>query len=144
LNCTPMKFISGTGAALPFMDLGKRRKLILGRIYAISIPLKHVSWPASSGRQTGIHLPIAIRSAPPKPETNGSEPSVVNLFLHGVTPNPALRNHEAPYRDAGGRRRSNAPLALDLHYLLSAHGGEAIREIGLGAAMPAAPGLGEA
>ncbi len=83
----------------------------------------------------GFAAPGVRSGAPPKPETNGSEPSVVNLFLHGVTPNPALRNHEAPYRDANGRRRSNAPLALDLHYLLSAHGGEAIREIGLGAAM---------
>ena len=46
----------------------------------------------------------------------------LNLFLHQVTPNAAWRNVELPSRNASGRRVSNPPLALDLHYLLTAYG----------------------
>ena len=46
----------------------------------------------------------------------------LNLFLYQVTPNAAWRNVDLPSRDAGGRRVSNPPLALDLHYLLTAYG----------------------
>lgn len=68
---------------------------------------------------------------------NGSEASQLNLFLHQVTPNLGWRNERLPSRDASGRQRlSNAPLALDLHYLLSAYtGGDLHAEILLGYAM---------
>jgi hypothetical protein len=46
----------------------------------------------------------------------------LNLFLYQVTPNAAWRNVDLPSRDASGRRVSNPPLALDLHYLLTAYG----------------------
>jgi hypothetical protein len=46
----------------------------------------------------------------------------LNLFLHQVTPNAAWRNTDLPSRDARGRRIANPPLALDLHYLLTAYG----------------------
>lgn len=46
----------------------------------------------------------------------------LNLFLHQVTPNAALRNAALPSRDAAGNRIANPPLALDLHYLLTAYG----------------------
>ena len=47
----------------------------------------------------------------------------VNLFLHQVTPNPAWRNIGLPSLGADGSARlTNAPLALDLHYLLTAYG----------------------
>ncbi|MBR0565468.1 DUF4255 domain-containing protein [Azoarcus sp. L1K30] len=46
----------------------------------------------------------------------------LNLFLHQVTPNPAWRNAALPSRDPAGGRISNPPLALDLHYLLTAYG----------------------
>ena len=46
----------------------------------------------------------------------------LNLFLHQVTPNPAWRNAALPSRDSAGGRVSNPPLALDLHYLLTAYG----------------------
>jgi hypothetical protein len=68
---------------------------------------------------------------------NGTEASQLNLFLHQVTPNLAWRNERLPSRDASGRQRlSNAPLALDLHYLLSAYtAGDLHAEILLGYAM---------
>jgi hypothetical protein len=47
---------------------------------------------------------------------------VVNLFLHQVTPNAAWRNIDLPSLDADGATRlKNPPLALDLHYLLTAY-----------------------
>lgn len=47
----------------------------------------------------------------------------LNLFLHRVTPNAALRNTDLPTRDAGGRLVARPRLALDLHYLLTAVSG---------------------
>jgi Pvc16 N-terminal domain len=46
----------------------------------------------------------------------------LNLFLHQVTPNPGWRNADLPSRDSQGRRLTNPPLGLDLHYLLTAYG----------------------
>ena len=57
-------------------------------------------------------LPISGDTAVPR----------LNLFLYQVTPNAAWRNVDLPSRDAGGRRVGNPPLALDLHYLLTAYG----------------------
>src|SRR5215467_10232703 len=49
----------------------------------------------------------------------------VNLFLHQVTPNAAWRNIGLPSLAAdGGTVLKNPPLALDLHYLLTAYGAE--------------------
>jgi hypothetical protein len=47
----------------------------------------------------------------------------LNLFLYQVTPNPGWRNVGQPSRSsATGERLTNAPLALDLHYLVTAYG----------------------
>jgi len=47
----------------------------------------------------------------------------VNLFLHQVTENPAWRNVGQPWLAADGQTQlQNPPLALDLHYLLTAYG----------------------
>jgi hypothetical protein len=69
--------------------------------------------------------------------TGGTEVSQLNLFLHQVTPNIGWRNEGLPSRDGSGRQRlGNPPLALDLHYLLSAYtGGDLHAEILLGYAM---------
>jgi hypothetical protein len=50
--------------------------------------------------------------------------SRLNLFMYQVTPNAGWRNVGLPYRGANGERLSNPPLALDLHYLLTAYGAE--------------------
>lgn len=67
----------------------------------------------------------------------GTESSQLNLFLYQVTPNTGWRNENLPSRDATGSvRLTNAPLALDLHYLISAYsGGDLHAEILLGFAM---------
>jgi len=50
--------------------------------------------------------------------------SQLNLFLYRVTPNQGWRNVGLPERDGNGQRVDNPPLALDLHYLLTAYGKE--------------------
>ena len=52
---------------------------------------------------------------------NGAVPRL-NLFLYQATPNAAWRNVDLPSRNPSGQRVSNPPLALDLHYLLTAYG----------------------
>jgi hypothetical protein len=62
--------------------------------------------------------------------------SRLNLFLYQVTPNAAWRNVGLPSRNGNGDRISNPPLALDLHYLLTAYGAEEMHaEILLGHGM---------
>jgi len=46
----------------------------------------------------------------------------LNLFLYRVTENQGWRNGELPSFDRDGSRRTSPPLALDLHYLLTAYG----------------------
>jgi hypothetical protein len=46
----------------------------------------------------------------------------LNLFLHQVTPNQGWRNVGLPARDSRGDPAGNPPLAVDLHYLLTAYG----------------------
>jgi hypothetical protein len=60
----------------------------------------------------------------------------LNLFLHQVSPNAGWRNVDLPSRDARGRRTATPPLALDLHYLLTAYGPQPLQaEVLLGYGM---------
>lgn len=53
----------------------------------------------------------------------GTTQNQVNLFLHQVTHNAAWRNVDLPSLAADGKTLvKNPPLALDLHYLLTAYG----------------------
>lgn len=51
-----------------------------------------------------------------------NQPSQLNLFMYKVTPNQGWSNVGLPSHSATGERLTNPPLALDLHYFLSAHG----------------------
>jgi hypothetical protein len=51
-----------------------------------------------------------------------NEQPQLNLFMYYVSLNASLRNIDLPSMDGQGRVLSNPPLALDLHYLLSAYG----------------------
>lgn len=63
-------------------------------------------------------------------------PSQLNLFLYQVTPNQGWRNVGLPARDFAGERIGNPPLALDLHYILTAYAARELHaEILLGYAM---------
>ena len=82
---------------------------------------------------------VAVSALPPDRvvPANGVEGTQLNLFLHRVSPNLGWRNHHLPSRDSSGQQRlTNPPLALDLHYLLSAYSAEELgAEILLGYAM---------
>ena len=54
----------------------------------------------------------------------GSEKPQLNLYMYQVTPNSGWRNIGLPSRSSTGERLSNPPLAIDLHYLVSAYGPE--------------------
>jgi Pvc16 N-terminal domain len=69
--------------------------------------------------------PITVTSVAPD-TINLEDPNLtprLNLFLYQVTPNSGWRNVGQPSRSAAtGERLTNAPLALDLHYLVTAYG----------------------
>ncbi len=68
---------------------------------------------------------ITVSALPPDRITVGhGESSTLNLFMYHATPNPGWRNVDLPSRNADGGRVSNPPLALDLHYMMSAYGSE--------------------
>lgn len=74
--------------------------------------------------------------APSRIKTDESEQTQLNLFLYHVTPNQGWRNAGLPSRNGHGERLTNPPLALDLHYLLTAYSKEDFKsEMLLGYAM---------
>jgi hypothetical protein len=74
--------------------------------------------------------------APDRVNTGSNEANALNIFLYKVTPNTGWRNADLPSRDGRGQRIANPPLALDLHYLVSAYGSQDMNaEILLGYAM---------
>lgn len=56
------------------------------------------------------------------PGGGGDRRNSLNLFLYHVTPNLGYRNAQMPSRDARGDRIANPPLAIDLHYMITAFG----------------------
>lgn len=80
---------------------------------------------------------FSVSALPPdRIQSTPNEPNQLNLFLYHLSPNAAWRNSGLPSRDEQGRRLANPPLALDLHYLLSAWGSDDFNaEILLGYAM---------
>ena len=87
-----------------------------------------------------LGVTITVSVGPPDrviPANGGAEPTQLNLFMYQVTPNTGWRNEGLPSCDSSGRQRlTNAPLAINLHYLISAHASEDLHgEILLGYAM---------
>src|SRR5262249_32598942 len=80
---------------------------------------------------------FVVSALPPDRITTGeTEHNLLTLFVYQVPPNIGWRNAQLPSRDAQGARLTNPPLALDLHYLLTAYGSVDLNaEILLGFAM---------
>lgn len=74
---------------------------------------------------SGMLGPVAVSAVAPD-RVNVDEANFaprLNLFMYLALPNAAWRNRDLPSRSAStGERVSNAPLALDLHYLVTAYG----------------------
>ncbi|WP_404299712.1 DUF4255 domain-containing protein [Alicycliphilus denitrificans] len=85
----------------------------------------------------GSSVSVSVQAPDRVVTASTPEASQLNLFLYMATPNPGWRNEGLPGRDGSGRTRlANPPLALDLHYLLSAYSGADLHaEILLGYAM---------
>ncbi len=60
--------------------------------------------------------------APDLVVTGPDETAQLNIFLYYASINPALRNLDLPSMGANGSRLSNPPLAINLHYLITAYG----------------------
>jgi Pvc16 N-terminal domain len=71
---------------------------------------------------TGEVLVTAL--SPDQIDAQSSGKSQLNLFLYNITQNEAWRNMNYPSVNAQGERINNPPLALNLHYLLTAYGVE--------------------
>lgn len=82
-------------------------------------------------------VPSVTAVAPNSVLTNGGlEESRLNIFFHRATHNMGWSTACLPSRDGVGQRLTNQPMALDLHYLLTAYGvGDLRAEILLGYAM---------
>ncbi len=110
-------------------------------VAGVSAVLKWVLYDAltSSGPTTVLGGPgtSAISALSPDLITTGAdEQPQVNLFMYYASENASYRNVGLPSRDDQWNRLSNPPLALNLHYLVSAYGkNEFDAEILLGWAM---------
>jgi hypothetical protein len=80
---------------------------------------------------------VTVSTGPPdRVPVGANEKNQLNLFLYQVMPNAGWRNVGLPSRNGAGDPLTNPPLALDLHYLLSAYGERDLHaEILLGYAM---------
>lgn len=82
---------------------------------------------------TALSVNVAVNvKSPDQVDAN----TQINIFLYQVTPNLGWRNECLPSRNARSERLTNQPLAIDLHYLISAHGSsDLFSEVLLGSAM---------
>jgi hypothetical protein len=84
---------------------------------------------------TGSAVAVTALS-PDRIKTAESDTPQLNVFLYQVSPNQGWRNAGLPSFDNAGLRTTNPPLALDLHYLVTAYGNtDFVPEILLGYAM---------
>lgn len=80
---------------------------------------------------------VVVTALPPdRVDLANLSTSQLNIFLYQVTPNQGWRNVGLPSRNTVGDRINDNPLALDLHYLLTAYGAQQLHaEILLGYGM---------
>lgn len=89
------------------------------------------------GPATLLSSPTSISATSPDlVPTGADEQPRLNLFMYYASFNTGYRNVQLPSRDSAGGLLTNPPLALNLHYLVSAYGGSQFDpEILLGWAM---------
>ena len=106
-------------------------------IAAVSAVLKDLLTNAMVSAQ--LPNEVGVRVGPPPASGNngnGAQSTQLNLFLYQVMANANWRNECLPTRNGRGDRLNRTPLALNLHYLLTAYGNSEFEaEIILGYAM---------
>jgi hypothetical protein len=70
----------------------------------------------------GSSSPGVTALSPDLIKTGSAEQPQLNIFMYYASINPALRNLDLPSMSAQGGRLGNPPLALNLHYLITAYG----------------------
>ncbi len=99
--------------------------LAVGGVSAVLMSLLGTAL-SQGGPITILGSAAAITNKAPDLIPTGSEETAgVNIFLYYASMNPALRNLGLPSAGAGGGRLSNPPLAINLHYLVTAYGNHA-------------------
>lgn len=94
-------------------------------IAAVTAALKDLIGNGLLGLDLSSIGSVTVSALPPdRIATGQTEPNQLNLFLYQVTPNIGWRNQSLPARDGSGARIGNPPLALDLHYMLTAYGAQ--------------------
>jgi hypothetical protein len=94
-------------------------------IAAVTAALKDLIGNGLLGLDLSSIGSVTVSALPPdRIATGQTEPNQLNLFLYQVTPNTGWRNRALPSRDGNGARTTNPPLALDLHYMLTAYGAQ--------------------
>jgi hypothetical protein len=74
--------------------------------------------------QPEIGFDVRVRAQ--KPPTESPADPTITVFCYQVNPNPAQRNRDAPTRAADGSLLTRPQAVLDLHYLISFYGDEAL------------------
>ena len=89
-------------------------------IAAVSAVLKYLLLTSQADfNVSGTLNKMQITARPP--DLVGDDEASINIFFHRATPNPGWSLLDHPSRDARGERVTNPYLALDLHYLITAH-----------------------
>lgn len=81
---------------------------------------------------------VSVTALPPDriDTTDAALTNRLNLYLYKISHNAGWRNQALPSRDSNGSRVTNPPLALNLHYLLTAYANQELHsEILLGYGM---------
>jgi hypothetical protein len=103
-------------------------------IAAVSYMLKELLIEGLTNRKITLSNKVSV--LPPDKINTIDEENQLNLFMYMATPNQGWSNQMHPSRDSKGALINNPPLALDLHYLLTAYGSsELFHDIMLGFGM---------
>ncbi|MCW3846503.1 DUF4255 domain-containing protein [Sphingomonas sp. LB-2] len=90
---------------------------VLRQLLMDAAPNSDLSFLGMGGWQVSMLPPDLIKRG----DTDGP---LLNLYLYQVAQNPGWRNRDARTHDAAGQRIAAPPLALDLHYLITAYGSQ--------------------
>jgi hypothetical protein len=96
--------------------------LAVGGVSAVLKALLNASLSDGGPATVLVSSPAITNKAPDLIITGPDEPAQINLFMYYASINPALRNLGLPSVNSNGAPISNPPLAINLHYLVTAYG----------------------
>src|SRR5215472_4091052 len=96
--------------------------LAVGGVTAVLKALLNTGLSEGGPSTVLVSPPGITNKAPDLIQTGQDEPPQLNLFMYYASINPALRNLRQPSVDSNGNPLGNAPLAINLHYLVTAYG----------------------